>query len=79
MRERKLEPRKQRRVVERPLRGGLEVPLAQRARVRDRKPIPVHIKIGGRVARHEQDLDARDGEQREPRRERRQPPHDVRG
>lgn len=46
-----LEVGEERRVVERPLAGLVEVPFGERERVRDREPVAVDLEVGASVRR----------------------------
>ena len=46
------------RVVERPLGGGVGVPLPGGERVREGEPVAVHVEVGGAVGGDEEELDA---------------------
>lgn len=46
------------RVVERPLGGGVGVPLPRGERVREGEPVAVDVEVGGAVGGDEEELDA---------------------
>lgn len=51
-----LEVGEERRVVERPLAGLVEVPFGERERVRDRQPVTVDLEVGTSVRRDKEEL-----------------------
>ena len=59
LREQALEPREEGRVVQRPLRRLLQVPLRDGQRAGDGEPVAVHLEVGRAVGGEEQELEAR--------------------